>query len=523
MRREVAERRPIASSPDAVSRCPDHPSITLQNAPRLSSERVPSPNMDVGETSDNTADRSSASETAATTGPDERTIIEEDDWKTSHVAKRQFYVLLLRYIMGQPPPILRRLLDLHHAYPHLQSTESYNLIINFSMRRTAWAISKRVYNAMLQVGFRPNMYTWRLRVRMLTLIGDTQSAFECALAGIGDIGPPPSGKIPPLVWFELFWHPAPIRDNALVVEGDKATLEKRAWAIAARHETQMPVSERFSRYFDPAIMPDLSQGSFRPHLIARCVRFLAAHTEPLQSELAERLTRSYLKSLPPKLTRAQRLGAIFVINQNFHVHLGRHSRSTYHPRPVANALPGVRTHIRHRALCEDLLRIHRGVSPNTETVRLLLGSLRGINIERAVKYAKRLVKDFEYKWGKHDVIDLSVRRILAKMAHRFRHQRVFTRKTILQTDKSMAVSRMIVKQWERPVPSSTAGKSRTRGASETEDLATRLLLRHRALVAAPSGTEFGPRGLGSSERSKYFRFRGKAEVHGLVHSPEMPK
>ncbi|KAF9511888.1 hypothetical protein BS47DRAFT_1346178, partial [Hydnum rufescens UP504] len=100
------------------------------------------------------------------------------------------------------------------------------------------------------------MYTWRLRARMLTLIGDTQSAFECALTGIGDIRA--SGKIP-LVWFELFWHPAPIRDNALVVEGDKATLEKRAWAITARHETQVPVSERFPRHVDPAIMPDLSQ------------------------------------------------------------------------------------------------------------------------------------------------------------------------------------------------------------------------------------------------------------------------
>ena len=379
---------------------------------------------------------------------------------------------------------------------------------------------------MARAGLPPNMYTWRLRVRMLTLIGDTQRAFECALAGIGDLGPSPHGKIPTLVWFELFWNPAPIRDNTLALEGDDMALRKRIRALATRQHAQMPPSQRFSRYFDPAIMPDLSRRTFRPHLVARCVRFLAVHTEPLQSELAEKLTRSYLQSLPTKLTREERIGAILVINQNFHVHLGHHNRSTYHPRPTANAPPGLKTHIRHRALCEDLLQIHRGVSPNAETVRLLLGSLRGINIERAVKYAKRLVKDFEYRWGRRTIIDLSVQRILAKMAHRFRHQRAFTRKAILQADENLMASRRIAKQQEQEQVVATTTRSLTRegaAAHQTEQLATRLMLRQRILQSTPSRTEFGSRGSGSSERSKYFRFRGKAEVHGVVPAPDISK
>ncbi|KAF9520648.1 hypothetical protein BS47DRAFT_1357451 [Hydnum rufescens UP504] len=82
----------------------------------------------------------------------------------------------------------------------------------------------------------------------------------------------------------------------------------------------------------------------------------------------------------------------------------------------------------------------------------------------------------------------------------------------ISTDGSMAVSRVIAKQWDQLVLIPTAAKSRTRETHETEDL----VLRHRALAAAPSGTELGLQGLGSSDQSKYFRFRGKVQPLGAT-------
>lgn len=231
----------------------------------------------------------------------------------------------LRKATNDPPPRIRDLQELHDAVPILRTSQSYNLLIGFAIRRGAYRIAERIFKEMEEAGCPPNTYTWRLKIRLYLAQGHPELAYQCASEGLtfGSFSAEKrSGPVPFSVWAQL------LRPGGTQRQYRAPLLAKRPLAPHLRqlddadppeslpldNPHNIPLHLMFARGFFPEVA---SFGDVDYRTAADVVSFLRSHG---RTYVATEVTLKWISCLPQSLSAEENAQAFHIINRNLHDH-----------------------------------------------------------------------------------------------------------------------------------------------------------------------------------------------------------
>lgn len=303
---------------------------------------------------------------------------------------------LRRLLLSSSSPHFSRLLSWHNRYPHLHSTESYNILIALSIRLNTYSTTRSLLRLMIRHNLYPNEETEKLIVRYNVSAGFWINVWRQVLERYSQ-----PAFIPIPILLELL--ASNIREYALP---RKSTPNKRFRRLQRRGlklspELHLVRPPRRLVPLEPLRLlllrfPDLTVDQLvkiSPLLVSYVVRGLLRFN---LEDSAVLLTKKHLEGQPPTLTpkRIRFLQDLI----NLHLSVGEVK--------LAN-------HKRRRRLVEGLFLMHPQVKPNAKTACLLMRymarSRRG-GIEAYLFY-----KNFKARWGP-TVDSLDVRGRIIKYA-----------------------------------------------------------------------------------------------------------
>lgn len=333
-----------------------------------------------------------------------------DTLPLSHVpvptSSKSLYQNLLRIISSGPFSI-SSVLNYHFAFPRAYwSTRSFNLLISLAIQRTAFGTAGRLLTSMRSEVVPANMETWKLTVRWLVRTGRWSEAWHRVLqitegkrfqSGTSDHRMMP---IPFPLWLELFGSPP---RGALRYRGGASApgppfrtfLGSSTVLSPSPSQRQPTVAQLQMRY--RALMQSLppltslDYPHFRPRAALICAR---AIIQLGHSDEALSMTLSYLKTLPERPSRSDRLAVVDLL----HLHMSS-----------VRAKRGLSRHFAQRRVLYRLLGAHSSLRPSPATLFLLLGSLRACR--KSGTLAVHYLKIFRKRWGPRMQSSMVSRRI----------------------------------------------------------------------------------------------------------------
>jgi hypothetical protein len=282
---------------------------------------------------------------------------------------------LRRLLFLIPAAPFSRLLSIHSRYHPLQSVESYNLLLFFSIRHSFSSRTRFLLDSMAANHVEPDEVTEKLVVRYLVSNGHWKTAWQQVVRRYSSVD-----RIPLPVLLELlapgtrdFPRSSQIREKSHRPDpcGDQLALASWRSPVKIPIDTLMLILHRF-----PTLSLD-ELAKLPPRVVSYVVRGLIrnGHEEP-----AILITKRHLMSLPSHLRRSQ----VEFARNLVHLHL------TTGEIKLANFK-------RRRRLAEALLSIHPSLQPNAMTGFLLmryLGRSQRCGIE-----AYLFFKDYLGRWG----------------------------------------------------------------------------------------------------------------------------
>lgn len=301
----------------------------------------------------------------------------------------QLYQRLLDLINGplhrthpRPSPVVHTIVDYHERYPALNSTKTYNLVIEYAIRRTDFRAAYRLITRMRKHGDQalPNLQTEVLTVRLLVRVGRWDEAW--ARCWEADGAAHRWARAHPFAfWLEFFAFVSP------AIPWGRA----RFWKID-RHP---PVETAQLRNLLEHI-PRLTGFDFdsAPPRIAAALVFRLLSTDRRATALD--IARGFLRGLPATLSTETNRDAVRMIDlfASFGYEAG---------------LPWARV----RDTFNELMGMHPALRPGPASIAMVIRTLR--YAENGGRRARNYLRWARARWGTR-VEDATVRRIIAQMA-----------------------------------------------------------------------------------------------------------
>lgn len=316
-----------------------------------------------------------------------------------HPSTPEELVLRLHQILTFTPiPSLRRLVRYHNSYLSLQSSTSYNFLIQLAIRHSAYGLAKRLFLAMEETRIRLDGESKMLFIRLLVRSGYWTRAWEIVHDEYSRVGSRPSVDLLPELFgrFECEEYPARrpkgteefSETDTAVIQARKTEGEERVIKRQLPLEWQSHVTSGFLQSFLPA--NSLPSDRF----IYMAMRHLLRTS---QAKKARALMLMWLSRLPRCLSLPQRRRCLNIL----HLYLGL-------------AGTGARVHFEGRKLVDQCLKLRPCLYPTSSTLYLLLRSLRRVKKDPTF-FALQLVNAYRKRWSS-TIIDQRVRRYIVHIA-----------------------------------------------------------------------------------------------------------
>ena len=274
---------------------------------------------------------------------------------------------------SSPDTSVQSLVAYHDAFPDVQSSRSYNLLLRLAIRHSAFGTAHALLRSMRASRIPEDQTTWKLCVRLLVREGRWPEAYDLVLNL--PKGPPRfpfvSDGVPVTVWAELL-----------------GTIKRRAFR-GLQHKCD-PGMHNLIRYRQVMrLLPTLGVASTDTPPPQAVYASVAALLRMKEREAARKVTAQFITLEPKGL-------ALRLVHLHVAAEPGGQSLMTFY-----RALRDLRG---FRALCPKL-------EPNSTTLFLLLGHLKGA--KRCGIIGDKLVGWFRRQWGNSVVSPGVERRLLA--------------------------------------------------------------------------------------------------------------
>lgn len=319
-------------------------------------------------------------------GPIETLSVRPTPTPTSRESLHQNLLSLISH-SSKSPASLRSLIS-YHSLPHcalFQSTQSYNLLLSLAIRHASFGTAERLLAMMHIGGFKGNMTTWKLRVRLMVRSGKWDEAWRSVMDVLNSKRWRLDGQgsgMPLVIWMEFF---TPMKRGAirkLTEFGLEVVKEIDMSERRRRDKSTMSLdAQRLDLLMKHA--PSLTPKEYT-RIPARAVYFIiwmmlrAGHFDD-----AKKMTQSYLGGLPPRLDPREVRASLDII----HLHIPWGSRKQ---SPLDE-------HYDVRHIVETFLAMHKDLRPDARTLYLLLRSLRRTTYSGTI--ARQAANAFCHKWG----------------------------------------------------------------------------------------------------------------------------
>ena len=276
-----------------------------------------------------------------------------------------YHNLLYLINVRKPTASLPSLMEYHRRYAACQSTRSYNLLLDLSLRHRQYGLTEHLFKALRHQHVPPNTETHQLMVRYLVQENLWNYAWHY-VRSLQEQKMLPRDKngrptIPFQIWLEFCRAPKKRRNHSRMI--DPSTTPDEQFQIL--HDVR------------PASVPPLFATPPFPifclvDLMLRSGRQLAARS----------LTEAYFKALPQPMTKKSVLGCLRII----HAHVTR-----------CTAKQGLPRFYEARRMVISLLKLHPSLKPNGKTLCILFKMLQ--KAKRCGTIAWMHLAKFKKNWG----------------------------------------------------------------------------------------------------------------------------
>jgi len=266
---------------------------------------------------------------------------------------------LIHLYMSSPQASIQSLISYHNTFPNLQSTRSYNFLLQLAIRHSAFGTAHALLKSMHASRVPEDQTTWQLYVRLLVREGRWPDACNFVVNLLRNLPRPPfvSDTVPVLAWAELL-----------------GTIKRGTFRGPLR--SRDPGMHNVTRYQHiMRLLPKLRVSSTDTPLPQVVHKSVAALLRMGEREAARQVTIQFLKMDP------RRLGPQLV-----HLHMAAEPGSQT-LRSFYRSLRDLRA---FRVLCPEL-------EPNSITLFLLLGHLK--RVKQCGMIGHKLVRWFRRRWG----------------------------------------------------------------------------------------------------------------------------
>jgi len=271
--------------------------------------------------------------------------------------------------MSSPQASIQSLVSYHNLFPSLQSSRSYNFLLQLAIRHSAFGTAHVLLKSMRTSRVPEDQTTWKLYVRLLVREGRWPDAYNFVVDLLRNPSRAPD-TVSVLVWAELL-----------------GTIKRGAFqGLLPTRDPGLYTPTRYQQIM--RLLPKLGVSSTNtppPQVVYRSVATLLRMRE---REAARQVTTEFLKM------DSKHLGLQLV-----HLHMGAEPGSQT-LKTFYRALRDLRA---FRALYPEL-------EPNSTTLFLLLGHLKGVR--RCGTIGHKLVRWFRRRWGNSVVSPRVERRLL---------------------------------------------------------------------------------------------------------------
>ncbi|KII93891.1 hypothetical protein PLICRDRAFT_171593 [Plicaturopsis crispa FD-325 SS-3] len=297
----------------------------------------------------------------------------------------------------------------------IQSTQSYNDLIDIALRHEALGTAKTLFASMREAGVKGNLTTWKLSVRWMVRSDRWYEAWSSVMeilgygkGGLDDrsltygAGKPHRG-MPLPVWLEFFGTTS---RSFRAPKKREVEVSNVGYEVAQKPKTQAD-RYRMLLAYPPALTPG-EVASSPPRAVLLTVKMLLRTG---QASPARALAVSYISQPPPTSPRFRRTWERTCLSL-IHMHIA------YPPRTTAKHGPqkpkrGLQAHFRIRKYVYAFFDVQPALVPTSTTLYLLLGTLA--HARPCGKTAAALLHSFRKRWGAR-VEDQRVRRRVAALA-----------------------------------------------------------------------------------------------------------
>ncbi|KAF9455113.1 hypothetical protein P691DRAFT_780429 [Macrolepiota fuliginosa MF-IS2] len=311
----------------------------------------------------------------------------------------------------KPLPKLPALIDYHDSYPKFRSTQSYNLLIELSIRHAQFGIACWLFDAIVQDQIPRDSTTRKLSIRYLVRTGDWEQAWKQATGLTPDEvldkplrngSSPMTIRMPWYMWMELLFtakRGASRRTRGIRSDTDEAGNIIRLPKLEIVSDPA-PGTKAYLRRQQllACIQPVLGSGpkgpKVRPGLIKGAVYAIIRDG---RTPVAVKLVKTYFSLLPEKISDETAAQCLDIIHSLLSV----------------DTEGGTTSMFANRRLLMSLLEMHPSLEPSPATLSLLLAPLKKAKECGIVAYT--VMTQFKALWG-DDIIDSRVRRRVGVLA-----------------------------------------------------------------------------------------------------------
>ena len=317
---------------------------------------------------------------------------------------RQLLQKIRRLLCLPYPAPFTRILHVHDRYPHLQSTESYNLLIGLSIRHNVYGHTRRLLRQMQEKGLQPDADTERYVARYVVTKGGWRLAWRGAIRRYSSLSNIPLSLLIEILGFRLRLYALPQAFKEPLESARTPDLHP-LWPVDTKRRYARVLRGMKARYNPPIAPFQVFEHLARLHpyqteqlplrVVYHTVKCLL-RAEPPRENLAKRLTRKYIRQQNPELAPA-RVEALQGL-VNLHLTVGEIRLSVFK---------------RRRKLVHKFFKLHPQLRPNSKTAWLLLRFMARSRICGSEAY--RFYQKYTRTWGP-SVDSMDLRRKVIKFA-----------------------------------------------------------------------------------------------------------
>lgn len=326
-------------------------------------------------------------------------------------SKQTLYHNLLLSLSLKPLPRFPALIDYHDSYPKFRSTQSYNLLIELSIRHAQFGVTRWLLDAMIQDKIPRDSTTHKLSIRWLVRTGNWEQAWTQVSGLTPDEAldkplrnglSPITTQVPWYLWLELLSTTKRgalryTRDVRWSIDEDGKSVRLPRLDITGDPAPGTKAYLRRQRLL-ACLHPVLESGAkgrkARPSLIKGAVYAILRDG---RASAAAELVKTFFSMLPAKIsdeTAAQCLDIIHLLLS-------------------ADTKNGLASMYANRRLLVSLLEMHPSFKPSSTTLYLILSPLK--KAKKCGTVAFNVMKAFRKSWGA-GVVDSRVRRRVGTLA-----------------------------------------------------------------------------------------------------------